>query len=73
MQNKKAIAERGWSHLNYNLLTNLHLRAPMTIAERLTQSSKVTQPPPFRNTKVGGRSNITSTNIQSDSGFQLST
>ena len=39
-QNKKAIVERGWNPLNYNLLTNSELRATMTVAEKLTESSK---------------------------------
>ena len=43
-QNKKAILERGWNPLNYNLITNQDLRATMTIAEKLTESSKVTLP-----------------------------
>ena len=37
-QNKKALAERGWNHINYNLLTNSDLRAIMTVAERLTDT-----------------------------------
>ena len=73
-QNKKAIAERGWNPLNYNLLTNSDLRATMTVAERLTESSKITLPPSFRNTAVDSNPNSTSTststsnsNSQSDS------
>lgn len=49
-QNKRAIVERGWNPLNYNLLTNSELRATMTVAEKLTESSKITLPPSFRNT-----------------------
>ena len=67
-ENKTIIAERGWNPLNYNLLTNLGLRATMTVAERNTESSKVTLPPSFMNTGVGSSSNGTSTNSsQSDS------
>ena len=47
-QNKKAIVDRGWNPLNYNLLTNSELRATMTIAEKLTESTKVCLPLEFR-------------------------
>ena len=48
--NKRAIVERGWNPLNNNLLTNSELRATMTVAEKLTESSKITLPPSFTNT-----------------------
>ena len=67
-QNKKAIAERGWNPLNYNLLTNPDLRATMTVAERLTESSKVTLPPSFlrNNSNVCTSSDSVDTTKQSD-------
>ena len=44
-QNKKAIVDRGWNHLNYNLLTEPDLRATMTIGEKVSEHSKITLPP----------------------------
>ena len=76
--NKKAIVERGWNPLNYNLLLNKELRATMTIAEKLSESNKVTLPYEFRprhgnvadegsSTNTSKSSNQTDTNKSSDS------
>jgi len=62
-QNKKAIVDRGWNPLNYNLLTNSELRATMTIAEKLTESTKACLPFEFRpRNKVPNEVN----NVQAD-------
>ena len=44
-QNKKAIVERGWNPLNYNLLTEPDLRATMTIGEKISEHNKIILPP----------------------------
>ena len=61
-QNKKAIVDRGWNPLNYNLLTNPELRATMTVAEKSNKHTKVCLSFEFRDRGIVANEGSNTTN-----------